>query len=240
VPLIAGILLTTTAILLARSRIEAARLDVIGKSRPTEIVVASRSIRVGEIFSTGNLAKKAIPVSGTGKRNVPASDFNLLLNARSKGEIEPGEPVLWTDVDEPFEVDGFSLAVARGRRALTLEAGPTDSFSGLVRTGDRVDLLCKPTNAWIRDIEVLAVDRSYNRSGAREQDDVSTLTLSVSVDEGNRLAECKQDGTVTWFLRNPADNMVSSVGKRPLSPPPVEIWKGGIPQSSVFSPGVIR
>jgi Flp pilus assembly protein CpaB len=232
--------LTATAILLARSRIEAARLEVLDSAKPTEIVVASRPIRAGDAFSAENLAKKAIPLSGTGKRNVPASDFGLLLGARSKGEIGSGEPVLWTDVEEPFEFDGFSLAVEPGRRALTLEAGATDSFSGLVRTGDRVDLLCNPSRLWIRGIEVLAVDRHYNRSGAREQDEVSTLTLSVTADEGRQLAECRQDGSLTWFLRNPADNAVSQAGVKTIRPTRVEIWKGGIPQAFDFPAGAFR
>ena len=72
------------------------------------------------------------------------------MSAKSKGDIEPGEPVLWTDIDEPFESAGFSEIILPGHMALTLETGSTSSFSGLVRTGDRIDFLCKPSNVWIR------------------------------------------------------------------------------------------
>lgn len=239
-PLLAGIVLTATAVLLARSRIEAARLEVLDSARPTEIVVASRPIRAGDPFTTENMARKAIPVSGTGRRNVPASEFDLLIGARSRGEIESGEPVLWTDVEEPFELGGLSKVVEPGRRAMTLEAGATDSFSGLIRTGDRVDLLCNPSRGWVRNIEVLAIDRHYDKTGAREQDEISTLTLSVTADEGKRLAECREAGSLTWLLRNPADNIASPAGGHLSGPARVEIWKAGIPQSMVLLPGAIR
>ncbi len=222
--------------MMARSRIEAARLDVIDKSRPTEIVVASKPIHAGDPFSPGNLAKKTIPVSGTGKRNIKSEDFNLLLTAKSKSEIDPGEPVLWTDVDEPFEAAGFSEMILPGHMALTLEAGSTSSFSGLVRTGDRIDFLCKSTNEWIRRIQVLSIDRHYNRSGAREPaEEVSTMTLSVTSQEGAKLSSCSREGTLSWFLRNPTDNTIDLFpASSKSSNNSIEIWKGGIPEPALL------
>lgn len=132
------------------------------------------------------------------------------------------------------------MAVEPGRRAMTMEAGATDSFSGLVRTGDRVDLLCNPSRGWIRNIEVLAVDRHYDKTGAKEQDEISTLTLSVTSDEGKRLAQCREDGSLTWFLRNPADNAASPAPRQAPGPSRVEIYKAGIPQTFDFLPGAFH
>ena len=142
----------------------------------------------------GNLSKKTVPASGTGKRNVPAGDFELLLGARAKSPIDPGEPVLWTDVEEPFEADAFSKTVPKGRRALTVSVDMTSSFSGLLQPGDRVDLLAKgpedKTGAWIRNIPVIAVDRNVNRL-ARPTDaaETGTVTLMVTPDEGVAIAK---------------------------------------------------
>lgn len=232
-PLLSGVVLTAAAIMMARSRIEAARIDLIDKARPIDIVVAAKPIHDGDAFTASNVARKSIPVSGTGKRNIPASEFNLLLNAKSKGEIEPGEPILWTDVDEPFETEGFSLSISRGKRAITLEADITASFAGLLRTGDHVDILCKPSNEWIRDVPVLAINRQYNRSGDREQEEVATVTLSVTRDEGARLSGGSRDGKLLWFLRNPNDNLAAPACKISRNhPKAVEVWKGGIPESN--------
>ncbi len=223
--------MTTTAIMMARSRIEAVRLNILDQSRPTEIIVASKPIHAGEMFSRNNLAKKSIPLSGTGKRNIPAVEFNLLMSAKSKGEIDPGEPVLWTDIDEPFEAGGFSEIISPGRMALTLDVSSTSSFSGLVRTGDRVDFFCKPASEWIRGIQVLAVDRHYNRAGAREAEDVSTVTLSVTREEGARLSTSSREGTLSWFLRNPVDNTTGPASNSVRNHThTIEIWKGGVPE----------
>lgn len=230
IPFLAGLLMTAAAILLVRDRIDRERAEETLRSRPVAVVVASRPIRAGDRFSEENLARKEIPASGTGRRNVPAGEFELLLHSTSRGEIDPGEPILWTDVEEPFESDGFSRAIRPGQVALTLEVDASASFAGLVRTGDRIDLLCRPGNVWVRGIPVLAVDRQFDRTGTREDGEIATLTLSVSPEEGARIAKSEREGGISWFLRNPDDN-VPVVKPRPnrTRPAVVEVWRGGIP-----------
>jgi pilus assembly protein CpaB len=210
-----------------------------------EVVVASVPIPVGETFSVQNLAKKAIPSSGTGQRNVPASDFELLVGARAKTAINPGEPVLWTDVEEPYDTDAFSSTVLSGRRAMTLGVDTTSSFAGMLRTGDRVDLLVdrSGTNSgdWVRDLPVIAVDRDHNRlAHPSDKEDTATVTLMVTPGEGSRIA--RSSGKIHWFLRNPGDNAAAAQG--PPVPPAtsraVEVWKGGVKVSPVLAAKEIR
>jgi len=239
-PLIAGILLCGFALAAAGRRVETVEKDIRRQANPVEVVVASVPIPAGETFSTGNLAKKAIPSSGTGQRNVPASDFELLVGARAKTAIDPGEPVLWTDVEEPYDTDAFSKNVLPGRRALTLGVNATSSFAGLLHPGDRVDLLVERsagTSAdWVLDIPVIAVDRDHSdlaHPSAKEE--MATVTLMVTPAEGGRIARAA--GKVHWFLRNPGDNTV--VAKvppgKPMTPHSVEVWKGGVMASPVLA-----
>lgn len=232
-PLVVGLLLCGFALAAAGRRVATVEKNIRRQANPVEVVVASVAIPAGETFSGRNLAKKAIPSSGTGQRNVPASEFELLLGARAKTAIEPGEPVLWTDVDEPYDTDAFSRNVLAGRRAMTLVVDATSSFAGLLHTGDRVDLLLERsgTNSreWVRDIPVIAVDRNHDRlahpTGGEE---AATVTLMVTPEEGHRIASAS--GKPHWFLRNPDDNAVVHpvpTGK-PATPPAVEVWKGGV------------
>jgi pilus assembly protein CpaB len=216
--------------------------DIFRQANPVEVVVASAPIPAGETFGARNLAKKAIPSSGTGQRNVPASDFELLVGARSKTAIDPGEPVLWTDVEEPFDTDAFSRTILPGRRAMTLGVDTTSSFAGLVHPGDRVDLLVERSAAssadWIRDIPVIAVDRDQNRlAHPSEKEEAATVTLMVTPGEGSRIA--RASGKMHWFLRNPDDNAVEA--KAPSAKPTtfhaVEVWKGGVRDSSILAVG---
>lgn len=235
-PLLAGITLTLLAILAARQRISAVERDILGKAAPTEIVVAATLIPRGAIFSLENLSKRSVPSAGTSRRNIPAPDFELLLGARAKVEISEGEPVLWTDVEEPIDVDKFSLMIAKGRRAITIAADTRASFSGLLRPGDHVDLLRKRKDAreftpLLLHVPVLAVDRQFLPLSSREDGtDIGTITVAVTPDEAVLLSTAAQDGEISWLLRNPADQGRQPKGKSlsANSFSSVEIWRGGV------------
>lgn len=235
-PLIAGIGLTLLAIFVARQRISDVEKNILAKTTPTEIVVASGVIPAGAAFSMENLAKKTVPSEATSRRNVPAKDFDLLLDAKAKVEIPQGEPVLWTDVDEPVEVDQFSNMIPKGRRAITIDTDAESSFSGLVRPGDRVDILSKGNagrvfGPLLSDIPVIAVNRSYLPNFPDEDDnEIHTVTLSVAPSEASRLSEAAKEGNLSWLLRNPDDRSgpASRRAQQAKTFPPVEIWKAGI------------
>jgi Flp pilus assembly protein CpaB len=240
-PPLAGLLLCGFALAAAGRRVATVEEDIHRKANPVEVVVASVPIPAGETFSVQNLAKKGVPSSGTGQRNVPASDFELLVGARAKTAIDPGEPVLWTDVEEPYDTDVFSSTVLPGRRAMTLVVDTTSSFAGMLHTGDRVDLLVESPGAnsvhWVRDLPVIAVDRNHNRlahSSDKEE------TLMVTPGEGGRIA--RATGKVHWFLRNPGDNAATVQGPSatPMMSRTVEVWKGGIKVSPVLAAKEIR
>ena len=239
--LLAGVVLTLAAILLARQRIAAAEKAIHHKISPVEIVVPSVAIQAGEAFSERNLAKKSIPATGTSGRNVPAAEFELLLGAHAKGNLAAGEPILWTDVEEPFDADRFSQTIPSGRRALTLEVNATSSFAGLIRPGDLVDLLCEQNNGrrsqhWIRSIPVISVDRNFVKTPSKEEmRDVSTMTVSVSPEEGRQIAAATREGQILWFLRNPDEKSTGSAGfaqKKKEAQGGIEIWKAGIPDTN--------
>jgi Flp pilus assembly protein CpaB len=239
-PLFAGLLLCGFALAAAGRRVATVENEILRQANPVEVVVASVPIPAGETFSVRNLAKKAIPSSGTGQRNVPASDFELLVGARAKTPIDPGEPVLWTDVEEPFNTDVFSRTVLPGRRAMTLGVDAPSSFAGLVQPGDRVDLLVERSGAksadWVRDLPVIAVDRDLNRlAHPSDKEETATVTLMVSPGDGSRIA--RSSGKIHWFLRNPSDNAAEakSAPTRPMTPHVVEIWKGGVRVSPVLA-----
>lgn len=243
--LLAGVVLTLSAVFLARQRITAAEREVQRKVSPVEIVVPSVPIRAGDAFTEQNLAKKPVPATGTGGRNVPASEFELLLGAHAKADLQPGEPILWSDVEEPFDAERFSQTIPMGRLAMTLDASSSSSFSGLIRPGDVVDLLCEGENGrasrtWIRAIPVISVDRHFGKAPLREESrEISTVTVSVTREEGRVLASAGREGRIHWFLRNPADPAKPAPGPAsPARPAPaiVEIWKAGVQERDIDHP----
>lgn len=237
-PLAAGVALTLAAVFIARNRIDSVEKTIREKASPVDVVVASCAIPKGTVLSPQSLAKLSVPSSGTSRRNVPAAEFELLVGARTKTSIETGEPIFWTDVEEPFEVETFSQAIPQGRRALTIEADLGASFSGLIRPGDRVDIWRQdaaghPPRAWLNNIPVIAVDRDFDHPpDSEESPEASSITLSVTPEEGMRLVAAPT-GELRWFLRNPDDRSRTSLPSRPDSGAhrPVEIWKAGVRES---------
>ncbi len=235
--LFAGVALTLTAIFLARQRIVAAEREIQRRAAPVEIVVPSVPIEAGGAFSAQNLAKKSVPAAGTSNRNVPATEFDLLIGGHAKGNLAAGEPILWTDVEEPLESETFSQTIPAGRRAFTFEADIASSFAGLIRPGDFVDLFCereggKQSPRWIRGIAVISVDRQFARMPTKEESrEVSTMTVSVTPDEGSVLARAAREGRIHWFLRNPAEPLkhtATFLSRKESPKEKIEIWKAGM------------
>ncbi len=234
--LLAGLALTTTSIVLARHKIVAAEKEIQRKAAPVEIVVPAVSLQAGDVFSEQNLAKKSVPASGTSTRNVPATEFELLIGGHAKGNLAAGEPILWTDVEEPLDAEKFSQTIPAGRRAFTFESDISSSFAGLIRPGDSVDLLCegetgKRTRTWIRAIAVISVNQHFAKIPTKEESrEVSTMTVSVTPEEGSFLAAAAREGHIHWFLRNPDEPSKSASTYRARtkqSEDTIEIWKAG-------------
>lgn len=243
-PLIAGIVLTMLAVSVARLRIATLEREIRERNEPVEIVVASEEIPDRGTLSGNNLAKKAIPASGAGRRNIPAAEFERILGARVRGGIGAGEPILWIDLEDPSAEHRFSRSIPSGRRAITVDAGPRSSFAGLLRPGDRVDILHEREagsgfHPLLYDVPVLAVDRFVRdaREG-EEQAEVSTLTLSLLPAESVRIAGASRNGRVSYLLRNPNDrSRPAAKFRRNRKGSRVEIWKAGIPAGRISFPG---
>jgi pilus assembly protein CpaB len=235
-PVAAGIVLAAVSLHLAGSRVDALKNRIEASTAPTEVVVASAPIRPGETFQVENLAKARLPASGVGRRNVPASEFQLLLGARSRDGMEAGDPVLWSDVDDPMDPTPLSEAVPEGRRAVTLPLDPVSSFAGMLRPGDRVDLLCNrdgdgAATVVLESVPVLAVDRKLDPSPGEEGasgGEPGTATLSLAPGESKALLRAARSGSVQWMLRNGNDNLLSP--PMPWRVPPIrtEIIEGGV------------
>lgn len=236
IPLFAGLTLTILAVLVARQRISSVEKSILAKTAPREIVVAAKPVPMGSVFSLANIARKSVPSVGTSRRNVFAKDFALLIGAKAGVAVSKGDPILWTDVREPFEVETFSRTIPEGRRAVTIDADVQDSFAGLLRTGDHVDLLRQDRNGrnirpLLTDVPVIAVDGHFLpfTPGGNESE-IATITVCVTPKEAVRLAGALRAGKLSWLLRNPDDPGEHATRRTRTAPvhAAVEIWKAGI------------
>ncbi|NIO16093.1 MAG: Flp pilus assembly protein CpaB [Deltaproteobacteria bacterium] len=204
------------------------------------IVVAGKNIRRGDILSPDTLKVKEIPVSGYFPRMVKEKEYPEIEGALSKNSVGSGNPFLWDDIENPVELDRFSLLIEKGKRALTLPADENTTFSGLLRPGDHVDLyLTRPgdmetkaeTILLLENITVTAVDGAFTGAvpDSGEGSAPSGITLLVSRSQAASIlnALSNPSSKLYFVLRNPAEKSVAGRRNKKTISQTVELYKKG-------------
>jgi len=114
--------------------------DVSGGPK-VAVLVAAQDIPVGAALSEERLAVRDVPRAYVEGRNVRAADSKKVLGGRVAGGLKAGEVLLWSDLEKfqgPTRV--LSGLIQQGSRAVAIDSRAAD-FQGLLRPGDRVDVL---------------------------------------------------------------------------------------------------
>ena len=138
----------------------------------------------------------------------------------------PGEIILQAKLGERG-VFGASAAIVQGMRVVSVPVNNTSAISGMIRPGDRVDILVtyktqKPgantisrTRTVLEYIEVFAVDRirdaegGDNKAAAAKAENISVLVTPV---QSLVLMQYINKGLVQMSLRHPDDKKVVNAG----------------------------
>ncbi|HJL15045.1 MAG TPA: Flp pilus assembly protein CpaB [Sandaracinaceae bacterium LLY-WYZ-13_1] len=192
---------------------------------PVMVLVATRDIPLGSPISEDMLGSRPLPQSYVEDRHIPASEAQRILGVRVTSGVKGGESLLWTDLATTSEQRrDLSALVRNGMRAITIRADVSASFGGLLRPGDRVDVLLTTergesreehvTIPLLQNLLVLASGRDTGgptRPGERRavgSRTVNQVTLSVTLEQAAVLALAQQQGRLTLVLRNPDDIQV--------------------------------
>ena len=184
--------------------------EATGGSR-IPVLIASRDLKPGMILTEGVLGVRAIPQAYVGERNIYSRDAKNVFGIRVSTQIKANEPVLWSDIatlNRPGR--DLSSAVQEGKRAISL-GGQTSTFDGLLRPGDRVDILFTPTVAentsmLLQNILVLSVGGQMSQEeGTASRGGRRSVTVSVSIEEGQIITQAERQGSLKLVLRNPDD-----------------------------------
>lgn len=180
------------------------------------VLVAAKDIPVNGVVTEQNVAVRDIPQAYVEGRHVRASDLKKVLGARVAGGLKANDGLLWTDLarfsDQHRVLSGL---VQSGMRAVDIDLRSND-FDGLLRPGDRVDVLftstskegASSTTTLLQNVLVLSVGGSIARAdeaapnaGARG----NSVVLSVTTLEAQLLTQARERGRLTLSLRNPDD-----------------------------------
>jgi pilus assembly protein CpaB len=176
------------------------------------VLIAARDLKPGTVLKDALLGVRPVPQAYVGERNIYARDSKKVMGIRVSTLIKANEPILWSDlamIAQPGR--DLSGAVQDGKRAVSLPA-QSSTFEGLLRPGDRVDILFTPstgeeTSILLQNILVLAVGGQLSEDTEEAPSSFSgrTVTLSVSIEESQLLTQAEHQGLLKLVLRNPED-----------------------------------
>lgn len=184
----------------------------IGGGPPLEVLTAVVDLRAGSVLQADKLATRLIPQAYVGQRNILERDAHQVVGVRLGASVAANEPILWSDVAS-LTAPGrdLSSAIQEGKRAIAL-SGNDVTFDGLLRPGDRIDLLFTraagdETSTLLQNLLVLSVggrlDANEERMTGRSLR--GSVSLAVSSEQGQLITQAEQQGSLSLVLRNPDD-----------------------------------
>jgi pilus assembly protein CpaB len=193
------------------------------------VITASEDIPFGQPMQASWMTLSELPQSYVEERHLRASDARRLIGVPLAQSVRAGEAILRTDLSTLSDQQRtLSGEIPAGKRAISIFARPESSFAGLLRPGDRVDVLLTVGNPRepnsgravivAQNLLVLAVglglERTFDESRERGRTDwTSQISLEVGLEAAQRLVLARGQGEMRLLLRNPND--VSVVGRPP-------------------------
>lgn len=191
------------------------------------VVVAKRNMERGEPISSDAMAVRAVPREFVHADAVRPDQFGALERQRLAVPLKRGDVLL------PIHSEGnggqvFSATLKKGMRALTFEVDNVNSISGMLRPGDRIDLIytARPvepgssgsgdvTAPLMSNVPILATDQHLSKRDDGKERSFSTVTLEVTPYDADRIIVAKASGHLTALLRHPEDELAN--GTRALT-----------------------
>ena len=201
------------------------------KSPPIDVVVAAKDLVKGDKLSANTLSIRKIPSDFVDPNAIKPAEFESIKDLVLIQNLASGKPLLRSFIDQEFPLD-FSDTIPLKRRAMTIQVDETNTISGLLRPGNRIDLFVNlPASATgedtgkgnqimpvVENIEVLATGRDAARDyeekvrllrlgyGSQPDQNYTTLTLNVTAKEAALIAMSQDKGNMLALLRNRKDD----------------------------------
>lgn len=207
-----------------------------------EVVKAARNIPAGTPLAKDKITTEQVPQRFLPPNPLLENDLNIYLGTPLAVNVEEGAMILTSDFSVQEVSRTLSTKIPPEERAMSIAVDAISGVSGLLRPGDRVDILGTfpigtkdqvvtnekgeegvgyVTMTMLQNVTLLAtgqelsdVTSSENQQGRGSS--YATVTLSVTIDEAELLTIAQTRGKMTLLLRNREDVDVSTVSKRTL------------------------
>jgi pilus assembly protein CpaB len=187
----------------------------------TSIIVASRPVEAGESLSAENLAAVEASLDFLPDDVLTAEHFADIAGMEIRQALAPGKPLLMSYI-RPSVAERFSQLVGPGQRAVTLDVDNRMSIEGMIRVGDKLDLLIRTSGDSGGQLDVLAesvavIATGSLRSASKEHpNDVvsetsadgfyTSITVILETETAARALLARETGELIALLRGPEDS----------------------------------
>ncbi len=208
--------------------------------RKVALIVPRQDIGKAEVISKEKVAVLEVPAQFVPSGAVLAQDWKKLDGRMVEAPLQKGKPITWSAV-EGSSVTRFSENVELGKRAKTVKISKVNSFDGLLRPGDHVDLLGsfaatdiglqeQPNLAddvimtVLENVVVVAAGREdasgrkyetfYDQNSADGFNmNFSTVSLMLTPQQVARVELAERSGDLVAVLRHPKDTSFAKLGQ---------------------------
>jgi pilus assembly protein CpaB len=179
------------------------------------VLVAQTALTAGEALSADDVAVRSMPKTYTHAQALGRDGWSRIAGRILQQPLEPGDPILPAMLRQD-EHTRLSELVSTGDRALTIPVPGEQAIAGLLRPGDRVDLLLtyrrdgqQTTTTLLSDVVILATGPHLQGAGsgpAPGQLGYSELTVAVAHAEAVRVTQALAVGEISVVLRSDKDD----------------------------------
>lgn len=211
------------------------------QSNQTAVLVAKRDIAKGEMMDTNMLVSEIIPNKYVEPQ--AATSLDRIAGMMTLASIPKGSQITLSKLASEQQAKGGSLASSTpvGKRAITLSVDDIASLVGMIKPGDKVDVIgIVPVPMQIaegkqvtqlaviplfQDVLVLAVGQEtgtvpevkedakarYAKKTEKEPEISQFITVALAPQEANLVAFVQDQGKIRLILRSPADSKVEAI-----------------------------
>lgn len=183
---------------------EAASLRSKYESGLRTVVVASTDIPAGHVLEASDLTTAQVPAEYCPATSVAEGKAASLVGHAAITDLTAGIPVAASAVQGSEAPASLDCAMSDGNVAYTLDASGSQALSGMLKVGDRVNVISGPdgsdASVVLADAKVIALDTTL--SGAAES--YSTVTLDLTSDQATELFNATSGGSYHLTLSDAA------------------------------------
>lgn len=221
-----GILGALLAMLYLNAREAELRERLKPSSQPIAVVVASKDLVKGDVLDGSSLSIRQIPSDFVSLQAIRPNQFDAIAGKILQQNLASGKQLIKSFIGDEYPLD-FSDTLEQKRRAMTIQVDEINSFSGLLRPGNRIDLMVnmaatqggsKQVSPVLENVEVLSTGRQTAKDyeekvrllrggvGAQPEQNFTNVTINVTPREGALLAIAQDKGDIIALLRNRKDD----------------------------------